>query len=122
MRKDKLVVIVDDDEAVRSALNGLMKASDLPARAFASAEAFLQSGEQFGTGCLITDLRMPGMSGMELRSALSAAGCDIPTIFITAHGDEEARRQALMEGAVAFVLKPFDDDVLLASVRSALER
>ena len=122
MQKGKLVVIIDDDESVRSALHGLMKASDLQARTFASAEAFLESGEQPETGCLITDLRMPGMSGMELQLRLTAAGCDIPTIFITAHGDEQARRQALLGGAVAFVTKPFDDDALLASVRAALER
>lgn len=120
-RRSKLVVIVDDNESVRSALQGLMKSSDLPARTFASAEDFLESGEQLRAGCLITDLRMPGMSGLELQSKLKAANCGIPTIFITAHGDEQARLQALRAGAVAFVSKPFDDETLLASVRAALE-
>jgi len=117
-----LVAIVDDDDSVRGALQGLMKAVGLPARSFASAEEFLQSGEQHETGCLIADIRMPGMSGLELQSKLNAAGCKIPTIFITAHGDEKMRMQALRAGAVEFIAKPFDDDALVASVRAALER
>jgi FixJ family two-component response regulator len=116
-----LIAIVDDDESVRSALQGLLKASDLPARTFASAEDFLESGEQGRAGCLITDLRMPGMSGLELQARLKAADCGIPIIFITAHGDEQAQRQALRAGAIAFITKPFDDEILLASVRAALE-
>jgi FixJ family two-component response regulator len=121
MRRRKLIAVVDDDASVRSALEGLLKASDLPARAFASAEDFLQSGEQATAGCLITDLRMPGMSGLELQATLRAADCGIPIIFITAHGDEQAQRQALRAGAIAFITKPFDDEILLASVRAALE-
>lgn len=120
-RNARLVAIVDDDESVRSALQGLMNAFDLPARTFASAEEFLASGEQQGTGCLITDLRMPGMSGLELQSILNAAQCEIPTIFITAHGDEQARMQAMRGGALAFVTKPFDDEALVARVIAALE-
>jgi len=116
-----LVVIVDDDESVRSALQGLMKAVGLPARAFGSAEEFLESGEQQETGCLIADIRMPGMSGLELQARLNADHCRIPIIFITAHGDEKMRMQALRAGAVEFVAKPFDDDALVASVRAALE-
>ena len=121
-RETILVAIVDDDDSVRGALQGLMKAVGLPARSFASAEEFLQSGEQHETGCLIADIRMPGMSGLELQSKLNAAGCKIPTIFITAHGDEKMRMQALRAGAVEFIAKPFDDDALVASVRAALER
>jgi FixJ family two-component response regulator len=120
-RRKNLVVIVDDDESVRSALQGLMKAVGLPARAFGSAEEFLKSGEQQETGCLIADIRMPGMSGLELQATLNADGCRIPIIFITAHGDEKMRMQALRAGAVEFVAKPFDDDALVASVRAALE-
>lgn len=116
-----MVAIVDDDELVRGALLGLMKAAGLPARAFATAAEFLESGEQHWTGCMITDIRMPGMSGLELQATLNAAGCKIPTIFITAHGDEKMRRQALKAGAVAFVAKPFDDEALLADVRASLE-
>ncbi len=116
-----MVTIVDDDESVRSALQGLMKAVGLPARSFASAEEFLKSGEQKETGCLIADIRMPGMSGLELQATLNADGCRIPIIFITAHGDEKMRMQALRAGAVEFVAKPFDDEALVASVRAALE-
>ena len=120
-REKKLVAIVDDDESVRSALQGLMKAVGLPARAFASAEEFLDSGQREETGCLITDIRMPGMSGLELQATLNADHTRIPIIFITAHGDEKMRMQALRAGAVEFVAKPFDDEALVVSVRAALE-
>jgi FixJ family two-component response regulator len=116
-----LVAIVDDDESVRSALQGLMKAVGLPAQSFASAEEFLESGRHQDTGCLIADIRMPGMSGLELQATLNADHCTIPIIFITAHGDEKMRMQALRAGAVEFVAKPFDDEALVASVRAALE-
>ena len=116
-----MVVIVDDDESVRNALQGLIKAVGLPARAFASAEEFLKSGQQRQAGCLITDIRMPGMSGLELQAHLNAERCRIPIIFITAHGDEKMRMQALRAGAVEFMAKPFDDEALLESVRAALE-
>jgi FixJ family two-component response regulator len=118
--KAKLVAIVDDDESVRSALQGLMKVEGFPARAFASAEEFLESGQQHQTGCLIADIRMPGMSGLELQAKLSAEHCRIPIIFITAHGDAKMRIQALRAGAVEFLAKPFDDEALLANVRAAL--
>lgn len=117
----KLVAIVDDDELLRSALQGLLKSAGLPARSFASAEEFLNSGQQDHAACLIADIRMPGMSGLELQAKLSAEHCRIPTIFITAHGDAKMRMQALRAGAVEFLPKPFDDEVLLASVRAALE-
>ena len=116
-----MVAVVDDDDSVRSALQGLMKSVGLPARAFASAEEYLGSGEQNETGCLIADIRMPGMSGLELQAKLNADQCRIPIIFITAHGDEKMRMQALRAGAVEFVAKPFDDEALVASVRAALE-
>src|SRR6266566_6586479 len=120
-RKSNLVAIVDDDDLMRSALQGLLKAVGLPARAFASAEEFLTSGQQHQTACLIADIRMPGMSGLELQSKLNAEHCRIPTIFITAHGDTKMRMQALRGGAVEFLAKPFDDESLLGSVRAALE-
>jgi FixJ family two-component response regulator len=118
---NKLIAIVDDDESVRGALQGLMKAVGLPAQTFASAEEFLQSGQHRETGCLIADIRMPGMSGLELQAALNANGCRIPIIFITAHGDEKMRMQALRAGAVEFIAKPFDDEALVESVRAALQ-
>jgi FixJ family two-component response regulator len=121
VEKPKMVAIVDDDDLMRSALQGLLKAADLPSQAFASAEEFLKSGQQRQAGCLITDIRMPGMSGLELQARLNAEHCKIPTIFITAHGDEKMRMHALRAGAVEFLAKPFDDEALLESVRAALE-
>ncbi len=119
--KPPLVVVVDDDESVRSALQDLMKEVGYPALAFASAEEFLNSGEQRNTTCLIVDLRLGGMSGLELQSKLSREHDSIPIIFITAHGDENVRMQALRAGAVEFLTKPFDAEALLDSVQAALD-
>ena len=121
-RESNFIAIVDDDDSIRSALQGLLKAVGLCSRAFESAEDFLRSGHQRETACLIADIRMPGMSGLELQARLNAEHCRIPTIFITAHGDEEMRLQALRAGAVEFLPKPFDDEVLVESVRAALNR
>lgn len=117
----RLVAVVDDDESVRGALRGLLKTAGLQAQAFASAEDFLNSGLLRQTACLIADIRMPGMSGLELQQRLNAEHCRIPTIFITAHGDAKMRLQAMRAGAVEFLSKPFDDEALLDSVRAALE-
>src|SRR5712691_6946799 len=119
--KAKMVAIIDDDELMRSALEGMLKSVGLPSQAFASAEEFLKSGQQQQTACLIADIRMPGMSGLELQAKLNAERCRIPTIFITAHGDTKMRMQALRAGATEFLAKPFDDEALLQSVRAALE-
>jgi FixJ family two-component response regulator len=119
--KAKMVAIVDDDDLMRTALQGLLKSAGLLAQAFASAEEFLRSGHQHDTGCLITDIRMPGMSGLELQAQLNADHYRIPTIFITAHGDAKMRMQAMRAGAVEFLAKPFDDEALLESVRAAME-
>jgi FixJ family two-component response regulator len=119
--KTNVVAIVDDDELLRNALRGLMKAAGFPVLAFASAEEFLNSGEQERTACLVTDIRMPGMSGLELQAKLNKDHHKIPIIFITAHGDEKMRMQALRSGAVKFLTKPLDNGVLLDSVRTALE-
>jgi FixJ family two-component response regulator len=120
-RKTKLVAIVDDDHSMRGALQGLLKAVGLSSQAFASAEEFLKSGQQHQTACLISDIRMPGISGLELQARLNAEHCRIPTIFITAHGDAQMRMRALRAGAVEFLSKPFDDEALLETVRAALE-
>ena len=120
-RKVKVVAIVDDDDLMRAALQGLLKSAGLPAQAFASAEEFLGSGHQHGVACLITDIRMPGLSGLELQARLNGDQCRIPTIFITAHGDANMRMQAMRAGAMDFLAKPFDDEVLLKSVRAAME-
>jgi FixJ family two-component response regulator len=116
-----LVAIVDDDELMRRALLGLLKAAGLQARVFAAAEEFLNSGLQNQTACLIVDVRMPGMSGLELQAKLKEGNCMIPTIFITAHGGTKIRMEALRAGAVEFLTKPFDNAVLLQHVRAALE-
>jgi FixJ family two-component response regulator len=120
-RKTQSISIVDDDESVRTAVHGVLKSVGLKARSFASAEEFLRSGHQSETACLITDIQMPGMSGLELQAALAEEDCRIPIIFITAYGDANTRTQAMRAGAVEFLGKPFDDDVLLESVRTALE-
>lgn len=117
----KMVAVIDDDESVRTAVQELLRSAGLPARPFASAEDFLKSGQQRQTGCLIADIRMPGMSGLELQAKLNADHCRIPTIFITAHGDEKMRMQVLRAGAVEFLAKPFDDEALLERVRAALD-
>ena len=119
--KRKVVAIVDDDESVRSALEGLMKESGFSALTFACAEEFLNSGEEQHTVCLIADIRLPGMSGLDLQSKLNENHHRIPILFITAHGDEKKRMQALRAGAVEFLTKPFDDEVLLDNLRIALE-
>ncbi len=120
--ENKFVAIVDDDDSVRGTLRELLRAAGFSSRAFESAEEFLGSGHQQGAACLITDIRMPGMSGLELQARLNAECCRIPTIFITAHGDEEMRFRAMRAGAVEFLPKPFDDEVLIESVRAALDR
>lgn len=117
----KLIAIVDDDDSMRTALQGLLKSAELPAQSFASAEEFLKSRQHCQIACLIADIRMPGMSGLELQARLNAEHCRIPIIFITAHGDEKMRMQALRAGAVEFMAKPFNDEALLESVRAALE-
>ncbi|HZE72435.1 MAG TPA: response regulator transcription factor [Pyrinomonadaceae bacterium] len=118
---NRVVAIVDDDEAVRIALEGLLKSAGLTARAFESAETFIKSGQQVQVSCLIADIRMPGMSGLELQAKLNAEHCRIPIIFITGHGDAQMRVQALRAGAVEFLAKPFNDEALVESVRAALE-
>jgi FixJ family two-component response regulator len=118
----KFVAVVDDDDLMRTAMQGLLKSVGLPARVYASGEAFLDSGHHHEAACLIADIRMPGMSGLDLQARLNAEHCKIPTIFITAHGDEAMRLQAIRAGAVEFLPKPFDDELLLESVRAALDR
>src|SRR5215472_1397578 len=120
-RENNMVAVIEDDESYRVAVQRLLKSAGFSVQSFASAEDFLSSGRQHETGCLITDIRMPGMSGLDLQAKLNADRCPIPTIFITAHGDEEMRLQAMRGGAVKFMVKPFDGAILLESVRVALE-
>ena len=119
--KTNMVVIVADDDLMRSSLQGLLKSAGLLVHSFVSAEEFLKSGLQHYTACLIADIRMPGMSGLELQAQLNAGHCRIPTIFLTAHGDEKMRLQAMRAGVVDFLAKPFDDEALLERVRAALD-
>jgi FixJ family two-component response regulator len=118
----RLVAIVDDDESVQLALRDLIESDGLPATCFGSAEQFLDSEARNKAACLIADIRMPGMSGLELQAKLKVERCRIPVIFITAHGDAEMRIHAMRQGAVEFLSKPFDDAVLLEIVHTALER
>jgi FixJ family two-component response regulator len=120
-RGTKFVAIVDDDESIRAALQGFMKEAGLPAQSFASAEDFLASGNLNQVGCLVADIRMPGMSGLELQARLNAERHRIPIVFVTAHGDESMKMQALRAGAVEFLAKPFNEEVLLDCVRAAME-
>jgi FixJ family two-component response regulator len=120
-RKSQWVAVVDDDESVRSAVYGALRSVGIDAQAFSSAEEFLDSDLRSETGCLISDIQMPGMSGLELQSALKKDDRQIPIIFITAFGDERVRTQALKAGALEFLDKPFDDSLLLETVRSALK-
>jgi FixJ family two-component response regulator len=120
-RKQKLVAVIEDDDSYRGAIQRLLKSAGVSVQSFPSAEDFLSSGRQHETGCLITDIRMPGMSGLDLQAKLNADHCPIPTIFITAHGDEDMRLQAMRGGAVKFMVKPFDCAILLESVRAALD-
>jgi len=121
MGTEKMVAVIDDDESYRDAVQRLLKSAGLSVRTFGSAELFLNSGQQHEAGCLIADIRMPGMSGLELQTKLNADHCRIPTIFITAHGDEKMRLQAMRAGAVKFLMKPFDGETLLEAVRVAME-
>jgi len=120
-QNSRLVAIVDDDESVQLALRDLIESDGLPAICFGSAEQFLDSEARSKAACLIADIRMPGMSGLELQAKLKAVRCRIPIIFITAHGDAEMRIHAMREGAVEFLSKPFDDVVLLEIIYAALE-
>jgi FixJ family two-component response regulator len=120
MDEGNVVSIVDDDESVRQALEGLLRSVGLQVATFPSAEAFLHSPRVRATGCLILDLRMPGMGGLDLQEELAGAGYRIPIVVLTAHGEEAARRRALGRGAVAFLSKPFDVEALLRAVDAAL--
>jgi FixJ family two-component response regulator len=119
--KTPRVSIVDDDESVREAISSLLRSIGLEAKVFASAEQFLNSDYQHNADCLILDVRMPGMTGLQLQEKLASAKCNLPIIFITAHvSDREAKARALRSGAVNFLIKPFKEDELLNDVYIAL--
>jgi FixJ family two-component response regulator len=116
-----VIAIIDDEELVRESVQRLLKMAGYPVVAFASAEEFLKSSRLEEFRCVIADIRMPGMSGLDLQSRLNAEDYQIPIIFITAHGDEKMRVRAMRDGAVAFLAKPFDNSVLLDRVRVCLK-
>jgi FixJ family two-component response regulator len=111
-----MVAIVDDDESIQRSLPKALQSVGLWAAPFVSAEEFLSCGRLDEIGCLITDLRMPGMSGLELQAKLAEDGYRIPVLFVTAHGDARDRARAMKAGALAFLDKPFDDNLLLRIV------
>ena len=115
-----LISIVDDDESLRNSLNNLIRSVGFCAQGFSSAEAFLNSSQRHDTACLILDVRMPGMSGLDLQRQLVAAHSRIPIVFITSHGDDDARVRALEAGAVDFLYKPFREEALLKAIDLAL--
>jgi FixJ family two-component response regulator len=117
-----LIAIVDDDDALRTSLDNLLRSVGFRAHGFASAEAFLRSNHARETACLILDIRMPGMNGLELQRQMVAAHWQIPIIFITSHVDDEARARALDAGAVAFLYKPCREDDLLHAIDAALKQ
>jgi len=117
---DPIAFIVDDDEAVRDSLALLLKASGLASRCYSSAEDFLANFDQSEYGCLVLDIRMPGMGGLELQSVLQQRNIALPIIFITAHGDIPMAVEAVRHGAVDFIQKPFDDQTLVTKVSEAL--
>jgi FixJ family two-component response regulator len=114
------ILVVDDDASMRDAIKGLLNAAGYDAEVFASAEEILNSGRLAGTACLVPDVCMPGMSGLELQDRLIALGHAVPIIFITAQGDEEERARALDRGAVGCLQKPFRQDALLDAISRAV--
>jgi FixJ family two-component response regulator len=117
----KLIAIIDDDESMQDSLRDLIESTGLVARCFGSAEEFLESDLHCGAACLIVDIRMPKMSGLELQARLKEEKCDIPIIFISAYGNARMRIQAMREGADEFLAKPLDHQLLLKTVRAALD-
>ena len=115
-----LISIVDDDESMREAIKALMRSLGYRVEAVASAQEFLSSRHVRRTSCLITDMQMPGMTGLELYQRLSASGKPIPTILITAYPDNGVRERALAAGVIGYLSKPFEENDLLACIRSAL--
>ena len=121
MPKIRVLSLVDDDASARKATTRLIKSFGFTVEVFASGEEFLRFGSLRITSCLVLDLQMPGMNGLQLQSHLAAGGYRIPIIFITAYPDDEIRAQALEAGAVAFLTKPFGEEALLEGIRSALK-
>ena len=122
MQPEPVIFVIDDDEAVRQSLEFLLKTAGMTARGFESATAFLEILPQVHAGCIITDVRMPDATGIDLLRRVKELGIDVPVIVITGHGDISLAVEAMKIGAIDFLEKPFDDDQLIAAVRAALSR
>jgi two-component system response regulator FixJ len=121
-KNDATVYIVDDDDAVRDSLMFLLQTTDIPCQAYASAEEFIGAFSQQMKGCMVLDIRMPGVSGMELQKILLEKQCQLPIIFVTGHGDVEMAVEAMRLGAFDFIQKPFHDQELLDRISHALDQ
>src|ERR1700686_2579463 len=121
VRTSRSIAIIDEGEAIQDSLRDLMEAAGLVARCFGSAEEFLESDLHSQAACLIVDIRMRKLPGLQLQARLKEEECNIPIIFLTAHGDARMRSRAMREGAVEFLAKPFDHHLLLKKVRSAVD-
>jgi FixJ family two-component response regulator len=119
--RDPKVLVVDDDASVRAGVQRLIRSAGFVVETFASAEDLLEAWPSDNWGCLIVDIQMPGLSGLELQTKLAALGSTVPIIFITAHDDPNARSRALNGGAADFLEKPFDDEELIAAIHAAFE-
>jgi len=117
-----VISIVDDDESVRTALKSLIDSVGFRAEVFGSGEEFLKSPVVSQTDCLIADVRMPGMTGLELQERLNAAGASVPIVLISAHDDKEARARGLRAGAIDFLQKPFSEESLLGAISAGLDK
>jgi two-component system response regulator FixJ len=122
MQPDTIIYVIDDDDAVRQSLEFLLKTAGITVRGFESARAFLEVMPEIRSGCVITDVRMPDITGIELLQRVKEINPDLPVIVITGHGDISLAVEAMKIGAVDFLEKPFDDDLLLAAVRAALNQ
>lgn len=122
MKHKSVIAVVDDDQSVRDALENLISSVGLEVKLFASAEDFLDSDMALQTDCAILDVRLPGISGLELQQRLATDGQSIPVIIITAQGDDKTQDEAVAAGAIAFLKKPVKEEVLLAALESALKR
>lgn len=120
--RDTIVFVVDDDPSIREALQGLIRSVGLRVQTFGSAQEFLESQRPDAPACLVLDVRLPGLSGLDLQRDLAKAGVQLPIIFITGHGDIPMSVRAMKAGAVEFLTKPFHSQVLLDAIQQAIER
>ena len=121
MMTEPIVHLIDDDEAVRTSVGFVLEMNDLPARTYGSAQEFLAIAETLSSGCIVTDVRMPEISGLELIKRLKERRVTLPVVVITGHGDVPLAVEAMRAGVIDFIEKPFDDEVLLRAIRMALD-